>query len=141
MAFPSLLAIKAFVTSKRFLIPAAIVALLLAVAGGTYAYLNHQTDELVATKVEQADANATIRSYETKEIITRRVEHIDLHFDNLQTRTTQDYADVRTSIQLAPEEERTAPAPRLIIDTLNELDRLRSERDSGGVPDPDVPVG
>lgn len=139
---PTWLAVKSFFGSKKFLIPAAIIALLLAVGGGTYYYLNHQTKEAVTTAVAGAAKDATIKSYETKDAIQNRVIVIDRKFDDLHDRTVRDYANVRNTIEAAPISERDAQAPRLIIDTLNELDRLRSEReDTGGVPDADVPVG
>lgn len=138
---PAWVGIRAFLTSKKFLIPAAIILLLLAVGGGTYWYLNKQTNDLVAAKVEQADSNATIKSYEAKEEIDSRTQAVDQKFDTLQRRTAQDYNNARIKANAAPVEERDAQAPRVIIDNLNELDRLRNERDSGGIPDPEVPVG
>ena len=136
-----MVAVKSFFTSKKFLIPAAVIALLLAVGGGTYYYLNHQTKELVATKVEQAGNQATIKSYETKDAITTRTIVIDQKFDDLRVRTAQDYTNARNKVEAAPQADRDAQAPALLIDTLNDLDRLRRDRDAGGVPDSDVPVG
>lgn len=134
-------AAKLFMKSKKFLIPLAIVALLLAIGGGTYFYLKHQTNEAVEAAVEQADSNATITTYKTKDTINTRTVEIDRHFNDLRDRTTQDYANARNNVESAPQEEREAQAPRLLIDTLNQLDRLRAGRESGGVPDADVPVG
>ena len=138
---PAWIGIKAFLSSKKFLIPAAIVLLLLAVGGGTYWYLDKQTKEAVTSAVEQADSNATIKSYETKDEIDKRSQAVDQQFDTLQRRTAQDYNNVRIKAAAAPAEERDAQAPRIIIDNLNELDRLRNDRESGGIPDAEVPVG
>jgi citrate lyase gamma subunit len=144
MVFPALPAwagIKLFLRSKKFLIPLAIVTLLLSVGAGTYFYLNHQQEQAVAAAVKTADDKATIQTYETKEIINTRTIEVDRRFDDLQRQTIKDYANVRNQIEAAPVEERDAQAPALIIDTLNELDRLRQRRNEGGVPDADVPVG
>ncbi len=138
---PTWAAAKLFLKSKKFLIPFAIIALLIAVGGGTYFYLNHQKNEAVTAAVTQADSKATIKSYETKDAIATRVIVVDRKFDDLHNRTVKDYANVRTTIETAPVEERDAQAPRLIVDTLNELDRLRASRDESGVPDPVLPVG
>lgn len=140
-ALPAWAAAKLFFKSKKFLIPAAVITLLLAIGGGTYFYLNHQTKELVATKVEQVNSQATIKSYETKDAINTRTIVIDRKFDDLRVRTAQDYTNARNKVEAAPQEDRDAQAPHLLIDTLNDLDRLRRDRDAGGVPDPDVPVG
>ena len=140
-ALPTWAAVKLFMKSKKFLIPLAVVLLLAAIGGGTYAYLNHSKNEAVAAAVQQADGKATIKTYETKEKIDRRTADIDRKFDDLRVQTTKDYANVRNQVQQAPAEERDAQAPSILIDTLNELDRLRNNRESGGVPDAAVPVG
>lgn len=140
-ALPAWVGIRAFLGSKKFLIPLAIITLLLAIGGGTYFYLNHQQKEAVAAAVETADANATIRTYETKEIINTRTIEVDRRFDQLQRQTIEDYNNVRNQIENAPAEERDAQAPAILVDTLNELDRLRQQRNASGVPDADVPVG
>lgn len=140
-ALPAWATAKLFFKSKKFLIPAAAVTLLLAVGGGTYFYLNHQTKELVASKVEQVNSQATIKSYETKDAINSRTIVIDRKFDDLRVRTAQDYSHARNKIETAPPAEKDAQAPRLLIDTLNDLDRMRADRDSDRVPDTDIPVG
>jgi len=141
VSIPTWAAAKLFFKSKKFLIPAAIITLLLAIGGGTYLYLNHQQKEAVSAAVEAADSNATIQTYETKETINTRTIEVDRRFEDLQRQTIKDYANVRNQIEDAPVEERDAQAPPLLIDTLNELDRLRQQRNTGGVPDADVPVG
>lgn len=140
-AFLAPIALKGFFTSKKFLIPAAIVLLVLAIGGGTYFYLNKSKNEAVATAVKAADSNATIKSYETKDAIETRTIVIDRRFDDLQRQTIKDYANVRNTVQNAPETDRNAQAPDLLIDTLNQLDRLRANRDQSGVPDADIPAG
>jgi hypothetical protein len=140
-ALPAMVGIKAFLGSKKFLIPVAIITLLLAIGGGTYFYLNHQQKEAVTAAVEAADSNATIQTYETKEIINTRTIEVDRRFEELQRQTIEDYNNVRNQINNAPPADLASPAPPLLIDTLNELDRLRQQRRTGGVPDADVPVG
>lgn len=140
-AIPAMVGIRAFLGSRKFLIPLAIVLLLLAIVGGTYLYLNKQQEQAVTAAVEAADSKATIKSYETKDAIESRTIVIDRRFEDLQRQTTKDYTNVRNDINNAPVEERDAQAPVLIIDTLNELDRLRQQRNASGVPDADVPVG
>lgn len=144
MALPSLPAwatVRAFFGSRRFLIPLGIVLFLLAIGGGTYYYLNQQQKRAVATAVEAADSKATIKSFETKDAIETRTIIIDRRFDDLQRQTIKDYANVRNTVQTAPVDQREAQAPALLIDTLNQLDRLRQARDASGVPDTELPVG
>lgn len=141
ISLPTWAAAKLFFKSKKFLIPFATLLLLGAIGGGTYAYLKHSTHEAVQTAVKAADSNATIKSYQTKDIITTRAAEVDRKFDRLHDRTTQDYTNARSHLETAPSEARDAQAPSVIVDTLNELDRLHGERDEGGVLDSDVPVG
>ena len=144
MALPALPAGKviwAFLGSRKFLIPLAVVLLLLAIGGGTYYYLNQQQKQAVATAVEAADSKATIASYETKDTIERRTVIIDRKFNDIQRQTTEDYANVRNSIQDAPIDERKAQAPALLIDTLNRLDSMRAARDESGISDAELPAG
>lgn len=144
MALPSLPAwatVKAFLGSRRFLIPLAIVLLLLAIGGGTYYYLNQQQKQAVAAAVKAADSEATIKSFETKDAIETRTIVIDRRFENLQRQTIKDYANVRNTVQAAPVDQREAQAPALLIDTLNQLDRLRQSRDANRILDAELPVG
>lgn len=127
---PPIAIIKAFLGSKKFLIPAGIVLLLLAIGGGTYLYLNHQTKALVTAAVKQADSTATVKTLETKAKITERSAAVDVRMDKLHTQTTKDYENVRSHIESAPVESKSAAVPALIIDTINELDRLRSVREA-----------
>lgn len=140
-ALPAWAAVKLFMKSKKFLIPLAVVLLLAAIGGGTYAYINHSKNEAVAAAVAGADSKATIQTYETKDTINNRNVEVDRKFDELRDQTTKDYSNARNRIQQAPAEDRTAQAPRIIIDTLNDLDRLRASREPAGVPDADLPVG
>lgn len=141
MPLPALTGIKLFFSSKKYLIPLAVVLLVAAIGGGTYFYLKHQTQEAVTTAVEGANSKATIETYRTKEIITTRVVEVDKKFDDLRDRTTQDYANARNQLETAPEADRKAQASPVVVGTLNELDRLRASRDSDRVPEPDVPAG
>jgi GTP-binding protein EngB required for normal cell division len=135
-ALPSALALKSFFTSKKFLIPAAIIALLLAIGGGTYLYLNKAKDEAVEAAVTQADSQHTIRTYETITKVQEATVTVDVKMDKLRDQTIRDYSNVQNRIDTAPQVEREAPVAPLIIDTLNELDRLRALREQD-----DTPVG
>ncbi len=140
-ALPAWVGIRAFLGSRKFLIPLAIVLLLLAIGGGTYYYLNQQKEEAVTAAVDAADSKATIQSYETKDAIETRTIVIDRRFDDLQRQTIKDYANVRNTVQDAPADERNAQAPALLVDTLNQLDRMRASRDANRVPDAELPAG
>lgn len=136
-ALPALAVIKGFFTSKKFLIPAAIITLLLAIGGGTYFYLNKSKDEAVASAVTQADSQHTIRTYETITKVQDATITVDVKMDELRDQTIRDYEYVRNRIEAAPVQQREEAVPSLIIDTLNDIDRLRSERDADGVsPNP-----
>lgn len=144
LALPTFAVAKAFLTSKKFLIPAAIVALLLAIGGGTYLYLKHQTSEAVTSAVEKAGASATIQTYQTNDQVSGAYDIIDQKADATERQTIKDYQYVTYRIDAAPAEQKDAAVPPIIIDTLNELDRLRALRDAGpagGVSDAEVPSG
>lgn len=131
IALPVVARLKSFFTSKRFLIPAAIIALLLAIGGGTYLYLNKQTKEAVTSAVQQADSKATIHTLETVTKVQDATITIDVKMDKLREQTIRDYTNVQSKIDTAPAVEREAQVPVIIIDTLNELDRLRGTREPG----------
>lgn len=138
---PAAAAVKAFFLSKKFLIPAAIIALLLAIGAGTYFYLNKQTDEKVETAVEQADMRATNQTLETASEVQNATATIDVKMDQLRNQTIRDYQYVQSRIESAPVEQRQAPVAPLIIDTLNDLDRLREARGADRVSDAELPSG
>lgn len=130
--------LKSFFSSKWFW----AVLLLISVAGGTYWYLDQSKDEAVATAVKGADTAATIQSHEAKEEVEARTAPIETQYIIKREQTIKDYTNVRNQAAAAPADERNAQAPRLIIDTLNELDRLYGAREQpSGVPDSDAPVG
>ncbi len=133
--------VASFLTSKKFLVPAGVIALLLAIGVGTYFYLNKQTNKLVNSAVENVNLQATNKTLETQAKVQNRAAAVDVKMDALKVQTTKDYEYVRNQIQSAPAEQKAAAVPSLIIDTINELDRLRQNRDAGGVPDDQVPVG
>lgn len=118
-----------------------VVLAFIAIGGGTYLYLKNDKKEAVAEAVQHADSEATVRTYKAKERVSQKAQAIDDRFDALATQTAKDYAHARAQIDVAPTAERDAQAPALLIDTLNQLDRLRGERDANAVPDADVPVG
>lgn len=134
-------AVKGFLLSKKFLIPAAIIALFLAIGAGTYSYLNKQVVEKVEAAVEQADNRATIQTLETASEVQNATVTIDVKMDQLRNQTIRDYQYVQNRIESAPVETREAPVAPLIIDTLNELDRLRQARGEDRVPDAELPSG
>jgi hypothetical protein len=137
VALPSL----AFFKTKKFLIPAGIVALLIAVGAGTFFYLKHQTNTLVNTAVTGANQKATNATLQQAQEISDAKAAQDQQTIRIIVQTTKDYANVQQRIDHAPVEQRQAPVPPLVIDTLNELDRLRQARDADGVAATQVPQG
>lgn len=141
-ALPAWAGIKLFLKSKKFIIGLIVIALIGAVGFGTYKFLNRQVDDKVELAVGKANDDATIQTYETQGQIDTRTIIIDAQMDRLREQTIRDYSNVQNQIQFAPADQKAAPVPPLIIDTLNSLDRLRNDReDKGGVPEPDVPAG
>lgn len=144
---PFLLKAKSFF-SKLFSSPWFYAALIfIAIAAGTFWYLKDDKADAVQQATieatEQADQRATVRSLETKTEVQERTQKIDRDFTELREQTTKDFTNVRNRVENAPVEERNASAPRLLVDTLNELDRLRAERERGAdrVHQPDNPEG
>lgn len=116
-----------------------VALLLLAVGTGTYFYLNHQTKEAVKSAVANADSTATIQTYQTKEEAEGRLAPLQEQEQRKAAQTQKDYAHVRTTIITAPSSSRDAQAPRILVDTVNELERLsRSRENPNGVPDAEV---
>lgn len=141
-ALPAWAGIKLFLKSKKFIIGLIVIALIGAVGFGTYKFLNRQVDDKVELSVDKANNDATIQTYETQGQIDTRTIIIDAQMDRLRDQTIRDYSNVQNQIQFAPADQKAAPVPPLIIDTLNSLDRLRNDReDKGGVPQSDVPAG
>lgn len=130
---------KSIVTSKWFI----LAAVCLAAGGGVYWYLNKTQDAIVEAKVENHDLQASNKTYQTSERVRNAADKVDERYDRIADQTREDYFNVRQDVYEAPVDQRTAPAPTLIIDTLNNLDRVRQQREgaSSGVPDPEVPVG
>lgn len=145
---PALAALRAFFTLTGFkkslsgLLkqPLFYVALaLLALGGGTYAYLNHSQHEAVKAAVAGADSAATIQTYQTKDQAEAALVPLQEKEQAKAAQTQKDYANVRTVIVTAQAPQRNAQVPRLVIDTLNDLERLsRSREDAGAVSQPDV---
>jgi anionic cell wall polymer biosynthesis LytR-Cps2A-Psr (LCP) family protein len=113
---------------------------LLAVGTGTYFYLNHATNQAVKSAVAGADANATIQTYRTKDQAEAALVPIQEKEQAKAAQTQKDYTNVRTVIVTAQAPQRNAQVPRLVIDTLNNLERVSRERRSNesAVPNPDV---
>lgn len=112
-----------------------VILLFIAVAVGTFFYIRHSTNQQIERAVANADAEATVATYEAKEKVEDILIPLLEAHDRKVERTRQEYEYVRREIYQAPEEDRTTPAPRLIIDTLNHLERLSRQRQEGGVPD------
>lgn len=130
-----------FFRSKKFLIPAGIVLLLLSVGAGTFFYLRHQTSELVSSAVSGADQKASNATLQQAQQISDEKAKLDQQTIRIIVQTTKDYSHVEQRIQSAPAEQRQAPVPPLVIDTLNELDRLRQARDADGMAASEIPQG
>ncbi len=123
-----------------------VILAFVAIAGGTFFYLKHDKSAAVESArieaTEQANTSATIQSYEAQTETSNRTHQIDQDYQVRREQTARDYANARNSVQDAPVEERDAPAPRVIIDTLNELDRMHQQRvPPDSVHYPDDPVG
>jgi hypothetical protein len=135
-----LTALKVFFASNKLKVIIALVAAAIAV-GGFLVWQNHWLfNKAVATKVENHDQNATIKTYETKTKVDEASAVIDQQFAKKHEQTQKEYIYVRQNVQQAPAQDRNAPASPVVIDTLNGLDRLHAHAE-GGVPDPNVPVG
>jgi disulfide bond formation protein DsbB len=112
---------------------------LLALGGGTYFTLNHWKNQAVSTAVAGADANATIKTYQTKEQAEAALVPLQEKEQAKAAQTQKDYTNVRTVIVTAQAPQRNAQVPRLVIDTLNNLERVSRERNAASaVPQPDV---
>lgn len=127
------------VSSKWLYVGLAFIAL----AGGTYFYLQHDKKEAVTTAVKAADHEATDKSQKAAIVVNTRNQQVDQKMDRLKVQTVKDYTNARANLNAAPSQDRDAQAPAVIIDTFNNLDRLRAGRniDAGPVPDPNIPVG
>lgn len=118
----------------------------IAIAGGTAYYLKHDkeraVDQATISATEKANTTATVQSLEAQNTVAGRTSVVDTAYVVLREQTAKDYANARNSIEAAPVEERDATAPRVIIDTLNELDRLHQQREHpDSVHYPEAPVG
>lgn len=137
---------KRLFTSPYFYVALAFIA----IGTGTFFYLKNDkadaVDQAAATATEQADTKATITTLETQGKVADAFSDIDREADQRRQQTTKDYENVRTRIIYAPADQKEAAVPPLIIDTINELDRLRALRertaeDPVGVRDSEVPAG
>lgn len=115
-----------------------VILAVLAIAGGTYLYLNHSTKQQVAAAVKNVNADATLQTYATKDAANSRLVPLQQKSAEVAAQTQKDYEHVRRNIYTAPQADREAPAPRLIVDTLNDLERLSRTRDPDSVPVADV---
>lgn len=114
--------------------------LVVGIGAGTYFYLKHSTNQQIEAAVENSQSEATIDAFKTQDGISFGEQEIDQKYDQKKQKTTEEFNHVRNIIQAAPVEQRQAPVPPLLIDTLNNIDRMHA----GGpvpVPDTEVPVG
>lgn len=111
---------------------------LLALGVGTYFYLDHAQNKAVATAVANNNSKATIQAYQTKDQAEAQLVPIQAKEQAKTAQTQKDYTNVRTVIVTAQAPQRNAQVPRLVIDTLNDLDRLSAARDASAVPVADV---
>lgn len=121
-----------------------VILAMLAIGGGTYLYLKKSTETQITTAVKNADANATIKTFETKEKINEATAVVDEKFERRRVQTQKEYHNVRTTIIQAPSADRDAPASPVVIDTLNRLGRMRPDAEAAnpsGTADAEVPVG
>ena len=114
---------------------------IIGIGGGTYFLLNHWKNEAVTTAVSGANDKANVQTMGAKDHINTRSQDIDVKMDGLRQQTTKDYTNARATLNAAPQADRDSPAPRVIIDTLNDLDRLRATRDAPATDNASVPVG
>jgi len=102
------------------------IALLGAVAAYTgYRVFHNYVDNKVETAVVDDRKDATIQTYQAKEKVDEGVADIDRKHDVIREQTIKEYHYVRDQIKAAPAEQREAPSPDLIIDTLNALGGMR----------------
>lgn len=119
-----------------------VVLTVLALAGGTYFTLNHWKNQAVTTAVKTSDQNASVKAQGGTIAAQQGAQKVDEKMDRLRVQTTKDYTNARADLKARPQAERDAQAPTVLIDTINDLDRLRAGRDDAApVSDPDVPVG
>lgn len=141
MALLSLLSMAAIKKTFKGLLkqPLFYVALaLLAVGGGTYAYLRYSTNQQVNAAVKGADAKATIDTYETIGEAEAALEPHEQKAEIKAEQTRKGYENARRKVYTAPQPERTNLASPLIVRTLNDLERMSRERDADRVPDAEV---
>ncbi len=138
------IAAKALALAKRVVSSKWLYLLLamIAIGGGLYAYLNHSTHEQVRAATQNADQKATNTTLLTNDAVNKAVAEKETKFVILHDKTVKDYTNARATLNATPVSDRDAQAPRVLIDTLNDLDRLRAGRDdSSPISNADVPVG
>ena len=124
-------------TSKWFWIAFATVAVSIA---GYYAFHKY-VDGRVETAVVDDRKDATIATYQTEAKVNEQVAPIDRQYEAIRHQTQQDYHNVQVRIETASTEQREATTPDLIIDTLNDLSRMRQTGDPDPVLEAAGPVG
>lgn len=121
--------------------------LLVGVTLGTWWYLkDDKADAVIDAETRGASQANEQANQETRDIEDQLQEATDkIMSDNarLREQAAKDFERVRNRIETAPREQREAGVPPLIIDTLNELDSLREDRDrnADAVRDAEVTAG
>ena len=125
------------------------VLLLVGVGGGTYWYLKDDKRDAVEDAenrgAQDANNQANEETRDVENAIEAATDKIIADNARLREQTAKDFERVRGRIETASQQEREAPVAPLIVDTLNELDRLRANRDgdvdAAPVRDANVPAG
>lgn len=120
--------------------------IVIAVGTGTFFYLRwdkeNAVEQATVTATTTANQTATVASLEAQTETQQRTQVIDRNYTRLREQTAKDFTNARNFVETQPVEERDAQAPRVLVDTLNELDRLRQGRaDANPVLDAEPPVG
>lgn len=118
-----------------------LVLIALAIGAGGFMLIQNRwlMNKNVAAQVANHDQNATIQTLTTKSKVDDASAKIDDQYAQKHEKTEKEYVYVRQAIQSAPADARNAPAPAIIVDTLNHLERLHADAESG-VPDANVPA-
>lgn len=118
-----------------------IALITITVSVGGYIAFHKYVGNKVETAVVSDRKDSTIQTYKAKDKVDSTTAPIDRKYDRIRDQTIKDFANVRVQIQTSEPSQREAPAPDLIIDTLNAIDRVRASGPADSVPDATHPVG
>jgi hypothetical protein len=131
--------VKGFFGSYKSKIILILIAITIGAGGFMFLQNKWLINKNVSTQVANHDQKATIQTLTIKSKVDDASAKIDEKFAQKHEKTEKEYIYVRQQIQSAPAGARNAPAPAIIVDTLNGLERLHANAE-GGVPDADVPA-